>query len=358
MALQVNTSFLLNASNNSDNIRDDLCSSPLEKEGVKVFLLFFYIMVMLLAILGNTSIIYIVYSNRTMRTSTNIFIANMAVCDLGIPYVLIPKKIARLFVGRYIWMVPGEFGIAVCKLVPFVHDVFVDCSTYSLLLITFDRFCAVLLPHKRHLLSNKVVVILITSAWLASISINAVLLRIYNVSYKDGRRFCFASWYSDTASDVYFKTLMCTNIIAPILLITSAYSAIFHKLKRQVQVLGNSISDQLKLKESLLQKKIVKMTFAIVCTFGICWLPIIFTVLFQPFVKLNANSTRYSCWVYRYSEFSLHMKVLPSITNPSLCFVFSKKYRDEFRRIFRGRFSCASNEVGNLEDEVNANAQR
>ena len=358
MFLELNTSFSLwNASNNSKNIDNDFCSSPLEKDdSVKVLLLFFYIIVMVLAILGNTLIIHIVYSNRSMRTSTDIFIANMAVCDLGIPYILLPKKIAGLFVGRYVWLIPGEIGIAVYKLVPFVHDIFIDCSTFSLLLITFDRFCAVLLPHKRHLLSNNVVIILNISAWFASVSINAVLLRIFNVSYKDGMQYCFASWYSDTASDVYFKTLMCTNIIAPIILISSAYTAIFRKLKKQVQVLGTSISDQLKLRESLLQKKIVRMTFAIICTFGLCWLPVILTVFLQPFLKLNTNSTRYPCWVYQYGEFSLHMKVLPSITNPGLCFVFSRKYRDEVHRLFGGRFRCTRNKVGDL-GEINGNAQ-
>jgi hypothetical protein len=272
----------------------------------------------------------------------------MAVCDLGIPFFLLPKKIAEIFVGRNVWLIPGETGLALCKIVPFVHDVFIDCSTFSLLLITFDRFCAVLLPHKRHWLSTKVVAILICLTWLASISINAVLLKLLDTLYRpDGKLYCAPAWYSRTAADTYVQIMICTNIIAPIVLITAAYSAIFFKLKKQVLILGDSISDQLRQQENLRQKKIVKMTFAIVCTFGICWLPVIFTAILRPFMNKNANSTAYPCWVYIYAEVSDNIKVFPSITNPALCFVFGTKYREELCRILR-RFvgCCCRNRIG------------
>jgi hypothetical protein len=280
-------------SNKSVPTTSSFCTSPLEThEELKITLFVYYIVFMFLAILGNTLIIYIVFSNKSIRTSTNIFIVNLAVCDHGIPFFLLPKKIAELFVGRYVWLIHGETGLALCKIVPFVYDVFIDCSTFSLLLITFDRFCAVLLPHKRHLLSTKVVAILICLTWLVSISMVAVFLKIFHIVQANGKIICVDFWSDPKAYSAYFITLICTNIVAPIVLITAAYSAIFFKLKKQALILGDSISDQLRQQEYLRQKKIVKMAFAIVCAFAVCWLPFAMTAFIMHAVF---DSSTYTC---------------------------------------------------------------
>lgn len=44
--------------------------------------IFFYSVIMLMSLVGNTLVVYIVWRNRTMRTTTNFFIVNLAVSDL------------------------------------------------------------------------------------------------------------------------------------------------------------------------------------------------------------------------------------------------------------------------------------
>ncbi|XP_031571912.1 QRFP-like peptide receptor [Actinia tenebrosa] len=308
-------------------------------EGLKVVLLFFYIVVMVLAILGNTLVIYIVYSNKPMRTSTNIFIVNMAFCDLGIPFFVLPKRMSELFVGKYVWLIPGDVGLALCKLLPFVHDVFIVCSVFSLLLITFDRFCAVLLPHKRHLLSKKVVLISITFAWVLSIGICAIILKAFLVYDVNGKRLCNSFWYTQSYM-AYFITMICFNIFIPIVLVTIAYSAIFYKLKHHVLTIGDSFSNRQRQQEHLRQKKIIKMAFAIVCAFAVCWLPYAVVVFIRISFIFSSPSPFASCSFWIASSISYYFMILISVTNPAICFTFGTSFREELCKIIRRVFGC------------------
>jgi len=131
---KVNASYL-----NESTIHEE-CSNLLFKYiGLAIFLLLIYVVVLVLGLIGNVLIIYIICKKKSMRTSTNIFLVNLAVCGIGIVLFMIPKKVSEVFTGQWVWLVPGDVGVVLCKTVPFLHNLFSDCSTYSLLLITFDR---------------------------------------------------------------------------------------------------------------------------------------------------------------------------------------------------------------------------
>ena len=65
-------------------------------EGLKIS---FYISLMLFSILGNSSLIVIVTKNHRIQTITNYLIVNMAVSDILITLLAVPRKIYMLFTG-------------------------------------------------------------------------------------------------------------------------------------------------------------------------------------------------------------------------------------------------------------------
>lgn len=71
-----------------------------------------YTSIFVLAILGNSLVLYTVASNRTMRTVTNLFIANLAVGDLLIMALCVPFSVASIIVLQY-W----PFGEELCVFV-------------------------------------------------------------------------------------------------------------------------------------------------------------------------------------------------------------------------------------------------
>ena len=100
----------------------------------------------LVSLMGNSLVIYVTTKNRSMRTSTNCLIMNLAICDLLITALQTPLFINQLFTGGT-WF-EGTLGTAICKVTAFGISVLVYCSVLSLVAIALDRFLAVAQPLK------------------------------------------------------------------------------------------------------------------------------------------------------------------------------------------------------------------
>lgn len=71
-----------------------------------------YACIFILALLGNTLVLYTVASSKKMHTVTNLFIANLAVGDLLIMVLCVPFSVASIIVLQY-W----PFGEYLCVFV-------------------------------------------------------------------------------------------------------------------------------------------------------------------------------------------------------------------------------------------------
>ena len=78
-----------------------------------------YCLIILLSLAGNSVVIVTVWRNISMRSVTNLFIANLAASDLLITFLGMPNMITQLYLGRK-WI----FGEALCKLVVFFPERF------------------------------------------------------------------------------------------------------------------------------------------------------------------------------------------------------------------------------------------
>lgn len=120
----------------------------------------------LLATIGNSLVIYIVYTVNHMKNSTNILIAHMAVADLlmsiDLPYIL---KFFFIWSGWF-----GTFmGAALCK---FFHSAQVGsliASVFSLVAVSLDRSFAILYPLET-IMTTKVVGFAIAIIWLGALA--------------------------------------------------------------------------------------------------------------------------------------------------------------------------------------------
>ena len=129
----------------NSTVNEPGCSSQLNSTAEKVGQTFAYCIILVLSLVGNSSIGIIVYRTQTMRKPTNYFVTNMAMSDLLYSIFFFPHKIALLYKGQS-WLVGSGFGLAMCKLLPFLSDTSTIVSVQSLILIAVDRFGAVLFP--------------------------------------------------------------------------------------------------------------------------------------------------------------------------------------------------------------------
>ena len=111
-------------------------------------------LILAVSLVGNSLIVTIVYKTPTLRKPINYFIANMAISDLLYPIFWLPWHMSELHTN-YSWLIGGKFGLALCKLLPFLGDVSTVVSIQNLILIAVDRFGAVVFPLRSPLIRSK-----------------------------------------------------------------------------------------------------------------------------------------------------------------------------------------------------------
>ncbi|UXI20869.1 sulfakinin receptor [Sarcoptes scabiei] len=111
----------------------------------KIFLYIAYLLVFLLGISGNILVCYVVFRQSSMRSVTNIFIANLALSDILLCLFAVPFTPLYLLIYKE-WI----FGSIFCRLVPFFQGVSVYTSVLTLMLISIERYMVIIHPFKRH----------------------------------------------------------------------------------------------------------------------------------------------------------------------------------------------------------------
>ena len=140
------------------------CSCLVNPEALKVGETVAYSLILVVSLVGNSLSALIVYKTPTLRKPINILIANMAMSDLLYPIFLFPVRLTGLNVGS--WLIGGTFGQALCKIHAFFADISSLVSIQSLVLITVDRYAAVVVPLRSPLISRKVCRCLIVGTWI------------------------------------------------------------------------------------------------------------------------------------------------------------------------------------------------
>jgi hypothetical protein len=93
-----------------------------------------------LGLVGNLLVIVVVVRNRTMRSTTNALIVSLAVADLAFIVICVP--LTALSYTQAPWV----FGQFVCRLYQNVIHVTAYASVYTLVLMSLDRYLAVVHP--------------------------------------------------------------------------------------------------------------------------------------------------------------------------------------------------------------------
>ena len=110
-------------------------------------------LIFIVSLAANSLIVMIVYKTPNLKKPINYFIANMASSDLLFPIFSIPWNLSHLHTNS--WLIGGQLGQALCKLLPFFGNVSLVVSIQNLTLIAVDRFGAVVFPLRSPLIRSK-----------------------------------------------------------------------------------------------------------------------------------------------------------------------------------------------------------
>ena len=232
-----------------------------------------FCLILVVSLVGNSCLAVIACKTQTMRKPINYLITNMAISDLLYPLFFLPLKITQLYVEC--WLISGLPGQVLCKLRAFLNNVSTVVSIESLVLITVDRFGAVVFPLRSPLISSKLCPLFILATWIVAMAVNSPHLFSSKLIKYPGKLSCESRWneaFGDSSSCGNFGLAMFVVFLyIPFALLAILYSIILIKLKTQVfpgEQLANAEEHRTRRNRNVLM-----MSIAIVLGFFVCFVP-------------------------------------------------------------------------------------
>ncbi|XP_040214148.1 C-X-C chemokine receptor type 2-like [Rana temporaria] len=294
------------------------CKSP---ENVNKYIyVVIYSIVFILNVVGNSLVILVIYQNKLKRSSTDVYLLNLAIADLLFA-VTLPFWAAY---KAHEWI----FGIVMCKLVCILQEVNFYSGILLLACISVDRYLAIVhateaVTQKRHWVKYISICIWIFSLVIAlpTIWFKAVFLTPRN-GYV-----C----HEDIGGENTFRWKI-------IIRIGRHLAGFFIPLLIMLFCYGFTIKTLFQAKNNQKQRA-MKVILAVVLAFLICWLPYNITVIVDSLLRTN--------YINETCEFRNRLDVALSVTeifgyshsciNPILYAFIGQKFRQSFLRILASK---------------------
>ncbi|XP_064102490.1 RYamide receptor-like [Macrobrachium nipponense] len=257
-----------------------------------------YSSIFIIALLGNSLVLYTIITSRKMHTVTNLFIANLAVGDLLIMVFCVPFSVASIIVLQH-W----PFGVGLCVFVNYAQAISIFVSAYTLVAVSIDRYIAIIYPLRPRIttLQAKVIIVLIWSLALLTTLPIAVFSSLHppdsRVYLVYDKKVCTELWPLGELKQFYSMALMVLQYFLPLLVMIFTYSRIAWKVwgckkpRRIFQKQAKQGGKALGPGRSLLRKstsdhspaKMIRLTLTVVLVYSLCWLPFNMLIVITDF---------------------------------------------------------------------------
>ncbi|XP_043921758.1 histamine H3 receptor-like [Protopterus annectens] len=296
----INNSFAF-VQNISDFLSEDpfyLQSSPYFSKSTEIILAISISLMVSVTVIGNGLVILAFFLEKKIRTPSNYFLLNLAICDFFVGVVSIPVYTPYVLSGKW------TLGTVLCKVWLITDSILCLTSEFSIVLISYDRFLSIIqaVEYQIQQRGARRVLIKMSAVWVISFFISSPFL-IFG-EYLFGTEFipqgqCYLpvlSWSLDITISVCTFTLpfVCTTYFS-----IKIYWNL-RKRSRQKHRLFNTIgvhlshygkqngtrndgtANSLKLSKD---KKIAQSLAIIVSVYGICWAPFNILTICRTFDK-------------------------------------------------------------------------
>ncbi|KAM9335757.1 endothelin receptor type B-like isoform 2-T2 [Symphorus nematophorus] len=288
-------------------------------------------------IIGNATLLRIIYQNKSMRTGPNALIASLALGDLIYIAIDIPIQVYKLLAMRWPFADHEFLGIFLCKLFPFLQKASVGITVLNLCALSVDRYRAVASWSRVQGTGvPTVTAVEIVVIWLLSIVLavpEAICFNMHSFSYRNVTfRTCmvnkttpFITFYDNAKDWWLFGFYFCVPL---------ACSAIFYGLMTCEMLQHEKGSLRIALSEHLKQRReVAKAVFCLVFIFVLCWFPLHLSRLLKRTVYKPEDPHRCELlnFLLVFDYFSINMATINSCINPIILFFVSKKFKNCFK---------------------------
>ena len=222
--------------------------------------------IILASLIGSVIMLFVLFKNDKMWTSSNMLIGNLAVASLGATVLVMPFSLYTTAKHRWIF----KEG-AVCKLTGSCGSLFLLGTIFTHTMISIDKYFAVVKPMSRVMTFNKTCG-MISGIWLVALIMSAApFLGISGFEYNPTTLICGVKYPQENRDRLYLLTLALLGFILPNLIMGYVYTRVHLAIRQHtVRLLAHAVIsfDVLKL-----QKRLVLTVFASLLCFLLCWSP-------------------------------------------------------------------------------------
>lgn len=299
---------------------------------IQVTMVLIHVFTLLIALTGN---ILLIVAFTRMKEKITIFIANMAASDLLVGVFLIPRSITREITRSNAYLVHGLGGLILCKISTFLSDVSLSVSTQNLILISGERFLAVVYPFLYKKITMRTRYVLIVSTWILAMALHSPYFYTFRLITREKPNgtetvFCWQSWepaFSNGSAQLQYNIfLYVTVLFVPLFAVSTLYLTTVVKLRR-IDKMVTGLSEKRARRKFDRNKSLNRMVTATLTAFLTCWTlsaVLNFLRLFSPESVPKCSET--------FEIIEYISRVLASsycAVNPCICFMFLKVFSRE-----------------------------
>uniref|UniRef100_A0A673YFP0 Endothelin receptor type B n=1 Tax=Salmo trutta TaxID=8032 RepID=A0A673YFP0_SALTR len=286
-------------------------------------------LVFIVGIVGNSALLRIIYENRCMRSGPNILIANLALGDLLHIVIDIPVNAYRLVAEDW------PFGLALCKLIPFIQKTSVGITVLSLCALSIDRYQAVASWNRiKGIGVSTWTVVEITLIWVISTFLavpEVVGFDMITMEYKGQHlTICLLHPIQTNQFMQFYKSAKDWWLFGFYFCMPLACTAVFYTLmarkmlRKNENILGNY---------TIQRREVAKTVFCLVLVFALCWLPLYLSRILKLTIYDEKDSKRCQLLsVFLVLDYiGINMASLNSCINPIALYMVSKRFKTCFK---------------------------
>ena len=277
-----------------------------------------YLLVILVALVGNSLVLLAMYRNSRLRTIPNYLIATVALSDIFLQLLCCPQSISVAIVGRW------PFNDYVCQAQGYFVAFFACASLQIVTLTAINRFYKIVRTksYKTIFTKRKTAIMIGVCFLLASLQPLPYFLSGRRYHFHPGKMFCFQT------TEISFPNFLgYVYLGVPATTLQVSYFLVFKKIRKHQQNVRRNLQPSF-TNENITSKdiKITKILFVTVVGFLACWTPIIVI----DFTDMFRGKVSFSRQVY---FFYLVIANLSAFINPIVYGLLNKSFREEYKRM-------------------------
>lgn len=292
--------------------------------------------IFIIGMVGNATLLRIIYRNKCMRNGPNALIASLALGDLIYIAIDIPIMVFKILAQRWPFD-QSPLGVGLCKVFPFVQKASVGITVLNLCALSVDRYRAV--ASWSRVQGNGIPLITaveIISIWVLSFVLaipEAIGFVMVPFEYRGEKiRTCmfhatspFMEFYRDAKDWWLFGFYFCVPLACTGIFYTLMTCEMLHQRKGSLRI---ALSEHLKQR-----REVAKTVFCLVVIFALCWFPLHLSRIIKKTVYNEHDTGR--CELLSFllvmDFISLNLAALNSCINPIALYFVSKKFKNCFQ---------------------------